>query len=144
MRVAKIREFDWRCWNTLLRIFLQARISCKIFTRQNECFWKRYAENCFVFYSQRKFRLSIISTRLYLNAKFSLFYSAAVAEETGHSNDVKVLRKRPPPLVRSRTLPAIVVPGLNILQAQIESKYKGKLLMFIWTLFKNFFFALIK
>ncbi|XP_065220831.1 ankyrin repeat and fibronectin type-III domain-containing protein 1 isoform X3 [Planococcus citri] len=50
--------------------------------------------------------------------------SSAVTEEAAHGNDVKVFRKRPPPLVRSRTLPAIVVPGLNILQAQIESKYK--------------------
>ena len=40
---------------------------------------------------------------------------------------MKVLnKKRPPPLVRSRTLPAIVVPGLSILQAQIESKCKGE------------------
>jgi hypothetical protein len=36
--------------------------------------------------------------------------------------------KVPPPLLRSRTLPAIVVPGINILQAQIEARYgKGKL-----------------
>ncbi|KAI4456581.1 hypothetical protein MML48_8g00008707 [Holotrichia oblita] len=27
--------------------------------------------------------------------------------------------KKPPPLLRSRTLPAIVVPGVNILQAQL-------------------------
>ncbi|XP_072155401.1 ankyrin repeat and fibronectin type-III domain-containing protein 1 isoform X2 [Bemisia tabaci] len=31
--------------------------------------------------------------------------------------------KQPPPLLRSRTLPAIVVPGLSILQAQIGPKY---------------------
>ncbi|KYN00200.1 hypothetical protein ALC62_09080 [Cyphomyrmex costatus] len=30
---------------------------------------------------------------------------------------------RPAPLLRSRTLPAIVVPGLNILQAQIDARY---------------------
>lgn len=28
-----------------------------------------------------------------------------------------------PPLLRSRTLPAIVVPGVNILQAQIDARY---------------------
>ncbi|RZF48885.1 hypothetical protein LSTR_LSTR003265 [Laodelphax striatellus] len=33
--------------------------------------------------------------------------------------------KGPPPLLRSRTLPAIVVPGINILHAQIDSKYKS-------------------
>lgn len=31
-------------------------------------------------------------------------------------------RRQPPPLLRSRTLPAIVVPGVNILQAQIGNK----------------------
>lgn len=30
---------------------------------------------------------------------------------------------RPAPLLRSRTLPAIVVPGLNILQKQIDARY---------------------
>ncbi|XP_050299390.1 uncharacterized protein LOC126738206 isoform X2 [Anthonomus grandis grandis] len=34
-------------------------------------------------------------------------------------------RKLPPPLLRSRTLPAIVVPGVNILQAQLGN-YGGK------------------
>ncbi|XP_054282123.1 uncharacterized protein LOC128999573 [Macrosteles quadrilineatus] len=32
--------------------------------------------------------------------------------------------KQPPPLLRSRTLPAIVVPGISILQAQIDTRYK--------------------
>ncbi|KAH0947326.1 hypothetical protein HN011_003372 [Eciton burchellii] len=32
---------------------------------------------------------------------------------------------RPAPLMRSRTLPAIVVPGLNILQAQIDTRYNA-------------------
>ncbi|KAL0130197.1 hypothetical protein PUN28_002051 [Cardiocondyla obscurior] len=32
---------------------------------------------------------------------------------------------RPAPLLRSRTLPAIVVPGLNILQAQIDARYNA-------------------
>uniref|UniRef100_T1HL90 Uncharacterized protein n=1 Tax=Rhodnius prolixus TaxID=13249 RepID=T1HL90_RHOPR len=32
--------------------------------------------------------------------------------------------RAPPPLLRSRTLPAIVVPGISILQAQIDSKFK--------------------
>ncbi|KAG8227365.1 hypothetical protein J437_LFUL000373 [Ladona fulva] len=41
----------------------------------------------------------------------------------------------PPPLLRSRTLPAIVVPGISILQAQIEARYakgKGKIIGRIW------------
>lgn len=33
---------------------------------------------------------------------------------------------RPAPLLRSRTLPAIVAPGLTILQAQIDVRYNGK------------------
>ena len=33
---------------------------------------------------------------------------------------------RPAPLLRSRTLPAIVTPGLSILQAQIDARYNGK------------------
>lgn len=33
---------------------------------------------------------------------------------------------RPAPLLRSRTLPAIVTPGLSILQAQIEARYNGE------------------
>ncbi|XP_011158527.1 uncharacterized protein LOC105195024 isoform X4 [Solenopsis invicta] len=33
---------------------------------------------------------------------------------------------RPAPLLRSRTLPAIVVPGLNILQAQIDARYNER------------------
>ncbi|KAK1124265.1 hypothetical protein K0M31_006638 [Melipona bicolor] len=32
---------------------------------------------------------------------------------------------RPAPLLRSRTLPAIVTPGLNILQAQIDARYNA-------------------
>ncbi|XP_076381525.1 ankyrin repeat and fibronectin type III domain containing protein wide awake isoform X4 [Megalopta genalis] len=32
---------------------------------------------------------------------------------------------RPAPLLRSRTLPAIVAPGLNILQAQIDARYNA-------------------
>ncbi|RLU21239.1 hypothetical protein DMN91_005612, partial [Ooceraea biroi] len=33
---------------------------------------------------------------------------------------------RPAPLMRSRTLPAIVAPGLNILQAQIDARYNER------------------
>lgn len=33
---------------------------------------------------------------------------------------------KPAPLLRSRTLPAIVAPGLNILQAQIDARYARK------------------
>lgn len=36
----------------------------------------------------------------------------------GYNNELK----QPPPLLRSRTLPAIIVPGINILQAQIDPK----------------------
>lgn len=34
--------------------------------------------------------------------------------------------RRPPPLLRSRTLPAIIVPGVNILQAQLGNYNQGK------------------
>ncbi|EEB14493.1 hypothetical protein Phum_PHUM304330 [Pediculus humanus corporis] len=40
------------------------------------------------------------------------------------TNEIKALPKTKPPLLRSRTLPSIVVPGLNILQAQIDVKYR--------------------
>lgn len=33
--------------------------------------------------------------------------------------------KKPPPLLRSRTLPAIIVPGVNILQAQLGNLNQG-------------------
>ncbi|KAL0278364.1 UNVERIFIED_CONTAM: hypothetical protein PYX00_000201 [Menopon gallinae] len=36
-----------------------------------------------------------------------------------------ITTNKPPPLLRSRTLPSIVVPGLSILQAQIDAKYKA-------------------
>ncbi|KAF4532409.1 hypothetical protein B566_EDAN003861 [Ephemera danica] len=56
--------------------------------------------------------------------------AAAVAAATAGSAglpgpDIGVTGKGkvPPPLLRSRTLPAIVVPGINILQAQIEARY---------------------
>ncbi|KAJ9599310.1 hypothetical protein L9F63_010204, partial [Diploptera punctata] len=39
--------------------------------------------------------------------------------------EVKAVGAKPPPLLRSRTLPAIVVPGLSILQAQIDARYKN-------------------
>jgi hypothetical protein len=38
--------------------------------------------------------------------------------------EVKPVGGKPAPLLRSRTLPAIVVPGLSILQAQIDARYK--------------------
>jgi hypothetical protein len=38
--------------------------------------------------------------------------------------EVKSVGGKPAPLLRSRTLPAIVVPGLSILQAQIDARYK--------------------
>ncbi|KAK9509721.1 hypothetical protein O3M35_006976 [Rhynocoris fuscipes] len=45
----------------------------------------------------------------------------------------------PPPLLRSRTLPAIIVPGINILQAQIDSnKYKEGICRFIFIFLFNF------
>nr|CAH7769335.1 unnamed protein product [Callosobruchus chinensis] len=32
--------------------------------------------------------------------------------------------RKPPPLLRSRTLPAIIVPGVGILQAQLGTNYQ--------------------
>ncbi|KAF7270993.1 hypothetical protein GWI33_016090 [Rhynchophorus ferrugineus] len=56
---------------------------------------------------------------------FYLFYSAQLAAARADQRSSCVglegssNRKLPPPLLRSRTLPAIVVPGVNILQAQL-------------------------
>lgn len=41
--------------------------------------------------------------------------AAALAAQTGAGT-----RKGPPPLLRSRTLPAIIVPGISILNAQLD------------------------
>lgn len=41
--------------------------------------------------------------------------AAAIAAQTGIGS-----RKGPPPLLRSRTLPAIIVPGISILNAQLD------------------------
>lgn len=38
--------------------------------------------------------------------------------------------KKPPPLLRSRTLPAIIVPGVNILQAQLGNYNAGNTCQF--------------
>ncbi|BET01922.1 Ras association (RalGDS/AF-6) domain [Nesidiocoris tenuis] len=47
-----------------------------------------------------------------------------IAEEAllAAANEEANKPRGPPPLLRSRTLPAIVVPGINILHAQIDSK----------------------
>jgi hypothetical protein len=51
----------------------------------------------------------------------------------GVAPEVKPVGGKPAPLLRSRTLPAIVVPGLNILQAQIDARYKqGKYTLSIY------------
>lgn len=63
--------------------------------------------------------------------------AAALAAQTG----VGGTRKGPPPLLRSRTLPAIIVPGISILNAQIDpSRLTPGNLCFI----KSFFFFYIK
>lgn len=55
-----------------------------------------------------------------------LFYSTPVLECKPENRSGRGPGGRPAPLLRSRTLPAIVAPGLNILQAQIDARYNGK------------------
>lgn len=72
---------------------------------------------------------------LYTNIiSFSSFmcYSAPVVECKPETRNPRGPGVRPAPLLRSRTLPAIVAPGLSILQAQIDARYKSKL----WPLYK--------
>jgi len=53
--------------------------------------------------------------------------AAAIASSAGIATVEADTSKTKPPLLRSRTLPAIIVPGINILQAQIEARYgKGR------------------
>lgn len=54
------------------------------------------------------------------------FYSTPVLECKPENRSTRGPGGRPAPLLRSRTLPAIVAPGLNILQAQIDARYNGK------------------
>ncbi|XP_065338459.1 ankyrin repeat and fibronectin type-III domain-containing protein 1 isoform X3 [Cloeon dipterum] len=49
--------------------------------------------------------------------------AAAIASSAGIATVDAEPSKGKPPLLRSRTLPAIIVPGINILQAQIEARY---------------------
>lgn len=59
------------------------------------------------------------------------FYSIPVPEcKSEIRSSVRCPDGRPAPLMRSKTLPAIVAPGLNILQAQIDARYNGKNLYF--------------
>ncbi|XP_077260035.1 ankyrin repeat and fibronectin type III domain containing protein wide awake isoform X5 [Temnothorax americanus] len=51
--------------------------------------------------------------------------SAPVPECKPENRSARGSGGRPAPLLRSRTLPAIVVPGLNILQAQIDARYNN-------------------
>ncbi|XP_071636482.1 ankyrin repeat and fibronectin type-III domain-containing protein 1 isoform X4 [Temnothorax longispinosus] len=51
--------------------------------------------------------------------------SAPVPECKPENRSARGPGGRPAPLLRSRTLPAIVVPGLNILQAQIDARYNN-------------------
>ncbi|XP_025162919.1 uncharacterized protein LOC105180693 isoform X5 [Harpegnathos saltator] len=51
--------------------------------------------------------------------------SAPVAECKADNRSARGPGGRPAPLLRSRTLPAIVTPGLSILQAQIEARYNA-------------------
>ena len=53
--------------------------------------------------------------------------SAPTVECKSETKILRVPGGRPAPLLRSRTLPAIVAPGLNILQAQIDARYNSKL-----------------
>ncbi|KAG8303212.1 hypothetical protein J6590_016187 [Homalodisca vitripennis] len=52
-----------------------------------------------------------------------MIYRAAEAAAAAAAAAAPGIRA-PPPLLRSRTLPAIVVPGISILQAQIDSRTK--------------------
>ncbi|XP_014484057.1 PREDICTED: uncharacterized protein LOC106749274 isoform X2 [Dinoponera quadriceps] len=52
--------------------------------------------------------------------------SAPVAECKSENRSARGPGGRPAPLLRSRTLPAIVTPGLSILQAQIEARYNER------------------
>lgn len=60
--------------------------------------------------------------------------AAALAAHTGTGT-----RRGPPPLLRSRTLPAIIVPGISILNAQLDpsrltpGNYRNKLKYISWT-----------
>lgn len=55
---------------------------------------------------------------------FIICFSAALADQRASCAGLEGGASRPlkgkPPLLRSRTLPAIIVPGINILQAQID------------------------
>ncbi|XP_055848804.1 uncharacterized protein LOC129913874 isoform X7 [Episyrphus balteatus] len=42
-------------------------------------------------------------------------------QQAALANQTRTCRKQPPPLLRSRTLPAIVVPGISIIAAQTET-----------------------
>lgn len=64
-----------------------------------------------------------------------LFYSAPVLECKPENRSARGPGGRPAPLLRSRTLPAIVAPGLNILQAQIDARYNGKYINSIFFFF---------
>lgn len=68
--------------------------------------------------------LAVKGTRAFRhhNINFTLFHgraaAAAVAAQT--STGKCCAYKTPPPLLRSRTLPAIIVPGISILQTQLN------------------------
>lgn len=67
---------------------------------------KTKKKNCLIIYN---FRL------------FNLFrFRAAAAAIAAQTATVKNSRKIPPPLLRSRTLPAIIVPGISILHTQLN------------------------
>lgn len=57
----------------------------------------------------------------FLNIFFPcLFRAAAAAIAAQTATERKNSRKIPPPLLRSRTLPAIIVPGISILHTQLN------------------------
>ncbi|GBO28849.1 hypothetical protein AVEN_210990-1, partial [Araneus ventricosus] len=43
----------------------------------------------------------------------------------------KPVSKKKPPLLRARTLPAIICPSLNIIQAQLEADSSGRTSIFL-------------
>lgn len=51
---------------------------------------------------------------------FFFYYRAAQAAAALSSQTSGGSRKIPPPLLRSRTLPAIIVPGISILHTQLD------------------------
>ncbi|KAG7210473.1 hypothetical protein KM043_011997 [Ampulex compressa] len=73
----------------------------------------------------------VVTEDRFLRSKSSLrfplkeFSRAPVVECKTETRSTRGPGGRPAPLLRSRTLPAIVAPGLSILQAQIDARYNA-------------------